>query len=321
MQCAISLSERGVKSTIIEKSDKLGGKLNQWHVLFPNFTPASDVVNPLKERVEVLNIAVRFGCEVASIESDGVTLCSGESLKSDAVVVCSGFRVFDAEIKEEYGYRLYDNVYTSVDLEDMFNNGSVKCADGSEPKRIAILHCVGSRDEKVCQPHCSKVCCITGVKQAIELKKLYPNSEIFNFYMDIRMFGNGYEELYREAQIDYNVHFVRGRISEAAETIDKKIQIKSEDTLIGRPLKMSVDMLILLVGMSAGGSNKGFCRRDGVAVGNSGFLAAKDPFGGCTSSGVDSLFYAGAITSPKSIGECLNEGVAAAHRVATYLNI
>lgn len=86
--------------------------------------------------------------------------------------------------------------------------------DGSRPKRIAFLHCVGSRDEKVCQQHCSKVCCITGVKQAMEMKQLFPDADVFNFYMDIRMFGPGYEEMYREAQQKYNIHFIRGRISE-----------------------------------------------------------------------------------------------------------
>ena len=108
-------------------------------------------------------------------------------------------------------------------------------ADGSRPRRIAFLHCVGSRDEKVCQQHCSKVCCITGVKQAMEMKQLFPEADVFNFYMDIRMFGPGYEEMYREAQQKYNIHFLRGRISEASPTIDGRVQIKAEDTLTGRP--------------------------------------------------------------------------------------
>ncbi len=123
------------------------------------------------------------------------------------------------------------------------------------PRRIALLHCVGSRDEKVCQRHCSKVCCITGVKQAIELKKMFPEADVFNFYMDIRMFGAGYEELYREAQQSYNIHFVRGRISEASPMINGRIQIKAEDTLTGRPLRMSIDMLVLLAGMRANDDN------------------------------------------------------------------
>ena len=137
----------------------------------------------------------------------------------------------------------------------MLNEGRVALKDGTAPRRIAFLHCVGSRDEKVCQHHCSKVCCITGVKQAMELKEMFPAADVFNFYMDIRMFGPGYEEMYRDAQQRLNIHFVRGRISEASPTLDGRVQIKAEDTLTGRPLKMSVDMLVLIVGMRSNASN------------------------------------------------------------------
>ena len=81
------------------------------------------------------------------------------------------------------------------------------------------------------------------------MRQALPETEVYSFYMDMRMFGPGYEELYKEAQQTYGIHFVRGRISEAAPTIDNRIQIKAEDTLIDRPLKMTVDMLVLIVGI------------------------------------------------------------------------
>ncbi len=321
MQCAISLAEMGVKPTIIEKSDKLGGKLNDWYKLFPTFTSASEVLNPLKDMINELGVDVKLSSEVTKLEPKSVTLADGTTMSADAIVICSGFEVFDARLKEEYGYKIYDNVITSVDLERMFCEGSVQNLDKNSPSRIAILHCVGSRDEKVCQTHCSRVCCVAGVKQAIELKELYPKSEIFNFYMDIRMFGCGYEELYKEAQIKHNIHFVRGRISEAAQTIDSKIQIKSEDTLIGRPLKMTVDLLVLMVGMSAGKSNNSFATTDGINLNTSGFISPKNIFTECVSSDVDSIFYAGTVTAPKNIGESITEGVAAAHKVAKFIKL
>lgn len=179
------------------------------------------------------------------------------------MVVTSGFDLFPAELKEEYGYKIYDNVYTTVDVERMFRNGGIRTADGRIPKTIAFLHCVGSRDEKVNQRHCSRVCCITGVKQAIEMKQAIPDAEVYSFYMDMRMFGPGYEELYRQAQQEFNIHFIRGRISEASQTIDNRVQIKAEDTLIGLPLKMTVDMLVLIVGMKAGACNLQWSRCNG----------------------------------------------------------
>lgn len=319
MQTAVSLAERGFSPLLLEKSERTGGKLTGWHRLFPTFTPASEVLGELSTRLERSGAEVRTNTEVSRIGERGVELADGTRLEADAVVVCSGFDLFNARLKEEYGYGIYPNVYTSADLEAMFNEGRVLTAEGRKPQRIALLHCVGSRDEKVGQRHCSRVCCITGVKQAIEVKQEIPDAEVYSFYMDMRMFGPGYEELYRQAQQQYNIHFVRGRISEASQTIDGRVQIKAEDTLTGRPLKMSVDMLVLIVGMRSNASNARFAAGAGLGVQPSGFLAPRDAFLHNVESGVDGIFYAGAVTAPKNIGESLSEAVVAADRAAEYL--
>ncbi len=319
MQAALRLSEQGAEPLIIEKEAELGGKLRGWYVLFPSFTPASEVLSELRRRVQERGIEVMTSTEVRGFTRQSVTLADGRTLPCDSVVVASGFTLFDATVKEEYGYGIYDNVITSADLERMFAEGRVGRSDGMRPKRIAFLHCVGSRDEKVCQQHCSRVCCITGVKQAIEMKRLFPEADVFNFYMDIRMFGPGYEEMYREAQQRYNIHFVRGRISEASPTIDNRIQIKAEDTLTGRPLRMSVDMLVLLIGMRANDSNLPFAEGAGLKRAASGFMSPRDMFLGNVRSNVEGIFYAGCVTAPKNIGETLNEGTAAADAAMEYL--
>ena len=320
MQCALTLSRQGIASTIIEKQSDMGGKLRNWHVLFPTFTPADDVLSTLRHKLSsAKDITIKTGCEATKISPNSVTLASGEELKCDAVVIATGFTLFDARIKEEYGYGIYDNVVTSADLEQMFNKGEVRLTSGEAPRRIAILHCVGSRDEKVCQRHCSKVCCVTGVKQAIELKKLFPAADVFNFYMDIRMFGPGYEEMYREAQMNYNIHFVRGRISEVSPTINNRLQIKAEDTLTGRPLKLGVDMLVLLIGMRSNDMNATLEAESGLKCQPSGFMQPKDSFAGNVESNVEGIFYAGAVTAPKNVGESINEGTAAAMAAAEWL--
>ncbi len=288
--------------------------------LFPTFTPADEVLSALRHRLaREENITVKTDCEVTAVTPRKVATASGEELACDAVVLATGFALFDARVKEEYGYGIYDNVITSADLERMFNDGAVKLKSGGAPRRIAILHCVGSRDEKVCQRHCSKVCCVTGVKQAIELKKLFPSADVFNFYMDIRMFGPGYEEMYREAQEKYNIHFVRGRISEVSPTIDERLQIKAEDTLTGRPLKIGVDMLVLLIGMKADAMNASLEEASGLRRQPSGFMQPRDSFLGNVESGAEGIFYAGAVTAPKSVGESLNEGTAAARAALEWL--
>ena len=321
MQCAQTLAGRGIRVTIVEKENDLGGKLRNWHVLFPTFTPADEVLSAMRHKIaSATGITIKSGCEATKVTPTCVTLTSGEELKCDAVVVATGFTLFDARIKEEYGYGIYDNVITSADLEQMFNKGEVAITSGQTPRRIAILHCVGSRDEKVCQRHCSKVCCVTGVKQAIELKRLFPTADIFNFYMDIRMFGPGYEEMYREAQQNYNIHFVRGRISEVSPTFDNRLQIKAEDTLTGRPLKLGVDMLVLLIGMRSNDHNALLEAEAGLKCQPSGFMQAKDSFVGNVESNIEGIFYAGAVTAPKNIGESLNDGSAAANAVEEWLS-
>ncbi|MDR2885230.1 MAG: FAD-dependent oxidoreductase [Rikenellaceae bacterium] len=319
MQAAVTLAATGVQPVIVEREAELGGKLRDWHKLFPSFTPAGEVLQPLRAKVAASGAEVITGATVQQIGDRSVTLADGRRIEADAVMVCSGFDVFDARIKEEYGYGIYKNVFTTVDIERMMNEGKVATASGEKPRRIALLHCVGSRDEKVGQRHCSRVCCITGVKQAIELKEMFPDAEIYNFYMDIRMFGPGYEEMYRRAQQDYNIHFVRGRISEAAQTIDGGVQIKAEDTLVGRPLRMKVDMLILVVGMTSTRSDELFARHPAVDQYPSGFLRPRDSFDGNTLSDSPSIFYAGTVTAPKNVGESMNEGTAAAMKVHEYL--
>lgn len=319
MQTALELKSRGIEPIIVERDIELGGKARGWHKLFPSFTSAGEIMQPIAQRVKDEHIRCFYGQEVIGIAPDGVTLRSEEHIPADAVVVATGFTLFDAHRKQEYGYGLYDNVVTSVDLERMMNGGKVTLTDGSEPKRIAILHCVGSRDEKVGQKHCSKVCCITGVKQAIELKQMFPTADVFNFYMDIRMFGPGYEELYREAQEKYNVHFVRGRISEAAETINKRIQIKAEDTLTGRPLRMTVDMLVLLVGMSANYDNPVLAASAGLPLAPNGYFKANDSFLGAVRSQKEGIFFAGTVTAPKSLADTLAEASLTASAVDQYL--
>lgn len=315
MRSALRLAEAGLHPVLIERDAELGGKLRNWHALFPDFTQAAGVLDELRTAVARRGIEVHTGCTVRRFDARSAELADGSRLEGDAAILASGFTLFDARIKEEYGYGLYEQVCTSADIERMLNEGGLPAA----PRRIAFLHCVGSRDEKVCQSHCSRVCCITGVKQAMELRQLFPEADLFNFYMDIRMFGPGYEEMYRQAQQRDNIHFVRGRISEASPTIDGRLQIKAEDTLTGRPLRMSVDMLVLLVGMRAGGSNAAFAASAGVRRAASGFMEPADLFLNSARSGVEGIFYAGTVTAPKNVGETLNEANVAADAIEAYL--
>ena len=195
----------------------------------------------------------------------------------------------------------------------------ISLINGNAPKTIGIVHCVGSRDEKVGNLYCSKLCCVTAVKQAIEIREHLPESKVFCFYMDMRMGGAYYEELYREAQEKWGVNFIRGKVSEAGESIDNKLVIKVEDTLAGRPLKMELDMLVLMAGMEMSEGGKKIAGMGGLNTGENRFFAAADHHYGSNRSNINGVFYAGTCTAPMNITETISHARAAVSEVMDYL--
>ncbi len=253
MEAAGQLARSGFLVTLIEKETTTGGHVKNWYHLFPDRRDSSEVISYLDARINHENITLLTGKTFDRIENNHgsflVSTNDGSDIKADAIVLSTGFDLFRSERKEEYGYGIYDNVITSADLEKMFRKGEIKKHNEETPEKIGIVHCVGSRDEKVGNLYCSKLCCVTAVKQAMEIKEYISNAKVFCFYMDMRMGGAHYEELYRESQEKYGINYIRGKVSEVSENINNKLVIKVEDTLAGRPLKMELDMLVLMAGM------------------------------------------------------------------------
>ena len=322
MTAAAALHGKGYGVSIVEKQANLGGNVADWDRLFPEGREAADVLARI--RAGVSDIDVRTGVEVdgaLALPGGGyrLTLSDGSVLEGAAVVIASGFSLFDAHLKEEYGYGIYDNVYTSADLEAMFARKKVLTRAGGQPRRIALVHCVGSRDEKIGNRYCSKVCCVTAVKQAGELKQLYPDAEVYCFYMDLRMYDLHFEDMYFNAQTLYGVRFVRGRLCEAAEDLEKRVVLKVEDTLAGKTLRLPVDMLVLMAGMTAGSGTARAADVLGVKCGKDGFLQPQDVYTARNLSWQPGVFLAGTCTGPKSIPETLADAHAAAAAVENYI--
>ncbi len=273
---------------------------------------------PTSRNIKLLtNVSV----EKLSREKDhfSVMTSEGSEIIADAVVVATGFDLFKSSRKEEYGYGIYDNVISSADLEEMFRKGEILTGEGKVPANIGLVHCVGSRDEKAGNLYCSKLCCVTAVKQAIEIREQLPESKVFSFYMDMRMGGAYYEELYREAQEVWGVNFIRGKVSEASEAIDKRVVVKVEDTLAGRPLKMKLDMLVLMAGMEMSEGGKKIAGLAGLKTGDNRFFAVADHHYGSNISNVEGIFYAGTCTAPMNITETISHARAAVSEVVDYL--
>ncbi|MFO7657324.1 MAG: FAD-dependent oxidoreductase [Bacteroidales bacterium] len=325
MEAASVLSRMDIEVLIIEKQQQLGGHVSRWDHLFPNFRAASEITRSLLNSLQNKNVKICAGTEVEGIARKNgkyeVKTSQKQNFKVDSILLATGFDLFDAHKKEEYGYGIYENVITSVDLEKKLKENNVLTTpSGSLPKRVAMIHCVGSRDEKSGCFHCSRVCCITAVKQAIEIRQKLPDVEIFCFYMDLRMYGKGFEEIYREAQEKWGIQFVRGRLSEAGENMNGSLQIKSEDTLSGRPLKMNVDLIVLMVGMVPSESTTNMSKMLGIHLSEDGFIAHDDVHLESNKTNVQGIYTAGTVTSPMTITDTIADARSAALKIAEYIS-
>ncbi len=323
MEAAGQLARSGYYVTLIEKEKETGGHVNNWYHLFPNSRNSVEVIEYLEKQIEHDNILLITGKTVESFEKVDKTFIvrtdDGKENYADAVIMATGFDMFKSERKEEYGYGIYDNVITSPDLELMFRNDNLKRANGDIPEKIGFVHCVGSRDEKVGNLYCSKLCCVTAVKQSIEVKKHLSNAKVFCFYMDMRMSGAMYEELYREAQEKYSINFIRGKVSEVSENINGKLVVKVEDTLAGRPLKMELDILVLMAGVEMSEEGQRIAQSTGLKTGDNHFFATVDLHFGNNKSNINGVFYAGACTAPLNVTETIAHARAAVYDVVEYL--
>jgi heterodisulfide reductase subunit A2 len=323
-EAAAQLATLGIDVTLAEKESQLGGKLNKWDRLFPSKRKATEVIDYIEKNLIQSNARILYNTEIRKIvrENGGYAITTNhEEIMADAILLATGYELFNAQIKEEYGYGIYGNVITSVELEEMFKKGNkLLTSKGEVPKRIGFFHCVGSRDEKVGNPYCSQVCCVTAVKQAMEVKEILPRVEVFCFYMDLRMFGLQFEELYREAQERWGVNFIRGRVSEAAENIDETILIKVEDTLSGRPLKMKTDLLVLMVGFIPSAGTKKLGAMLNLDFTPEGFLKPADEHLDNYSTSLKGVFVAGTCKSPKTIADTFADAGAAVLRIQQYLH-
>ena len=323
LEAAGRLSMAGLEVSLVEKEEQTGGHLNDWFKLFPDRRDSKEVIDYLNNISGNKHVSIQTGTSVEKLSRTKnkftVTTSKGKDIIADAVVVATGFDLFRSSRKEEYGYGIYDNVITSSDLELMFRKGEIKTSAGQNPGTIGIVHCVGSRDEKVGNFYCSKLCCVTAVKQAIEIREHLPESKVFCFYMDMRMGGAHYEELYREAQEKWGVSFIRGKVSEAGEAINSKIIIKVEDTLAGRPLKMELDMLVLMAGMEMSEGGRKLAEIAKLETGENRFFETADHHYGSNRSKTKGLFFAGTCTAPMNVTETISHARAAVSEVVEYL--
>jgi heterodisulfide reductase subunit A len=233
-----------------------------------------------------------------------------------SIVIATGYDLFDPRLLPQYGYGVYENVITNLQFERMASpsgptRGEVLLKDGTVPKSIAFLHCIGSRDENA-KSYCSRVCCMASMKQA-HLAKEKTGAEIYEFYIDINAFGKGYQEFYKRVR-EEGVYFIRGKGSEIYKKDDRLI-VEAEDTLLGTPVEIPVDLVVLGTGLTSRHDAESVARIFGISRSMDGFFMEAHPKLRPVATNVDGIFLAGCCQGPKDIPDTVAHASAAAAEV------
>jgi len=294
------------------------------YIPFPQATPLVAVIDA--ETCAYFRAKCKKPC-VDSCERDAIDFEQKEEIIEvpvGAIILATGFKGFEPSRIPRYGYGRYPNVFSSLEIERMVNAagptaGEVELRTGGKPKSVGIVHCVGSRDAAT-NRYCSRVCCMYSLKLA-HLIKERTGAEVYNFYIDMRTPGKGYEEFY-ERLLEENVHFIRGRVAEISDwAVNKseegKLTIRVEDTLIGVVRRIPVDMVVLSIGLEAQPDADDVRRMFNISCSKEGWFLERHPKLAPVSTFTDGIFLAGACQGPKDIPDCVAQaGAAAAEALA-----
>jgi heterodisulfide reductase subunit A len=242
------------------------------------------------------------------------------TLECGAVIIATGFGHFDpGRSTQMYGYYEFPDVITQPDLEVMLSEHRVlRPSNNQPPERVCFIQCVGSRDRQIGNEYCSKVCCGVASKEAIEIRKLLPGSKVFIFYIDMRMYGYWENEIYWPAQEQHHVQYVKGLITEVLPKGDRLL-VRGEDTTMGRPMELLMDLVVLSVGMEPSSGTREVARLLGVKQNKYGFVdalaAPLDP----VSTDREGIFACGAALGPADLEDAVSSAAGAAVKAVGYL--
>jgi heterodisulfide reductase subunit A len=278
----------------------------------------------IREASRCLNCAVCCEC------MECVRACEREAIDHEqkqtdlevevgSIIVATGYDLLDPTQIKQLGYGTFPGVYTSLEFERLNNasgptDGKIVMRDGRTPESVAIVHCVGSRDQNYME-YCSKVCCMYSLKFA-HLIREKTGADVYNFYIDMRSGGKRYEEFYKRLG-EESVRFIRGKVVEVTDKAVSpdekgKLIVIAEDTLLGEIVRVPVDMVILSPAMKAREDAEKVARTFRLARDSSGFFLEKHPKLAPVGTATDGIFIAGTCSGPMDIPESVAQGQAAA---------
>ncbi len=312
---------------VLSTFDRGVAKRKAIYVDFPQAVPNKPVIdidNCIYHKNGKCRICERF-CEVGA-----VTFGAEDELLEfpvGNVIVATGYEGFDTDAMRQLGHGVYDNVLDGLEFERMVNaagptEGSIQLADGSVPESVAIVHCVGSRDVNH-HEYCSRVCCMYSLKFAHLLREK-TDATVFEFYIDMRCFGKGYEEFYHRC-LDEGVRFLRakpGRVTDVpiSDEEEGKLVVVAEETTLGKNMRVPVDMVILGQGLVPRPDAHELGQKLRISRGADGFFLERHPKLGPVATATDGVFIAGCCQGPKDIPDTVAQASAASSAVLSLLS-
>jgi heterodisulfide reductase subunit A len=244
------------------------------------------------------------------------------------IIVATGYQTFDAKKMEQYGYGKYPNVLTALEFERLLNasgptGGNIHFriqdkkgnwvfnTEAGKPEKLAIIHCVGSRDKNY-NKYCSRVCCMYSLKFAHLILDKLDEAEVFEYFIDMRSFGKGYEEFYERIK-EEGVWIIRGKTAKVEEK-DGKLLIRGEDILRSTLIENSVDMVILSTGLEPGEDTAILSKMLGIPTTECGWFEEANYHTDPTGTFRGGIMLAGTCQGPKDIPDTVAQGSAAAAR-------
>ena len=330
MEATRGISDLGYNVILVDKAEFLGGNpiSGDYAALTPDMRNAEDAMNEMIDAIKDDPLVdIRLSSSVVAAEGEApnlsVTVKNGkgdEKIDVGSVIISTGFQHFDpGKETQMYGYYEYDDVITLVDVERMLKAGTfVRPSTGEKPKQVCFIQCVGSRDRQIGNQWCSKVCCGIATKEAIEIRDLVPDCKVFVFYIDMRMYGFWEDELYWKAQEEKQVNFIRGIVTEITQRGDTVV-VKGEDTTMGRPMEIPMDVVILSIGMEPSKGSTEMAKLFNVPLESHGFIETVGGALNTVQTSAPGIFAAGASTGPADLEDSISMGGAAALKACAFI--
>ncbi|GMR23157.1 MAG: CoB--CoM heterodisulfide reductase iron-sulfur subunit A family protein [Acidobacteriota bacterium] len=322
LEAARNIADLGYKAVLVEKRERLGGMPDEaGYAQLTDFRDAGEAMAEMADAVEASDdVDIRLGSTVTgssgSIGNFDVEITNGgkpETLQVGAVIVATGFQHFDpGRETQQYGYYEHDDVITLVDLEKMLKaHKVVRPSNGEPPERLCFIQCVGSRDRQIGNEYCSKVCCGVASKEAIEVRQQLPSCKTFIFYIDMRMYGYWENEIYWPAQEKHKVNYIKGIATEIVKKGDRLL-VRGEDTTMGRPMEVPMDIVVLSVGMEPSAGTREMARIFGLTQNKYNFIETTGGALSTVTTNVEGVFACGATTGPADLEDSISSASAAA---------